>query len=319
MRGGPRAGVALALVILMTLALAALAHAALVMTRTEGWVARSEGRRVEREYAAVAGVAWVAALDTLPSSGVQGTPYAPVRVHRLSPEVALLEAEDAWASGEGRGRLLWAPHPVERLRDRVAVLQLGGHLLAAPDAWVGPPAEPEGPCPQGAPLLPPWTRVVRPSHPGLGPAPLERLLERLSPLPGAVLDPGPLPDSTAPCPPGRGWGDPARPGGGCLGVWGEGGSPGSLRLEGWAQGVLVVQGDLVLAPQGRFRGWLWVGGDLQLEPGSVFSGVADVGGHLRVAGGARVEADACAGARALAAAPGLVRPWTLGPPAWPAF
>jgi hypothetical protein len=94
---------------------------------------------------------------------------------------------------------------------------------------------------------------------------------------------------------------------------------GSARVEGIGSTALVVTGDLVIASGAGLTGWLWVGGDLTLQGGARVTGLADVGGNVRLEGDAVLDVDRCAAAAVLATAPDLLRPWGVGPLAWPAF
>ncbi|MDT8342693.1 MAG: hypothetical protein RQ751_14375, partial [Longimicrobiales bacterium] len=109
MRAEPaRRGVALGAVVLVTLALVVMAHAALLLARTESWIVRAEGRRVESGYRAGAALQGATeALDSLPATGWIPGPEGAVEARRLSPETALLRAPlPGLPSREGRARLL---------------------------------------------------------------------------------------------------------------------------------------------------------------------------------------------------------------------
>lgn len=291
---GSRRGVALAVVVLLTAALAVLAHAAFVLARTEGLVARGEARRMEAAYRAAAALAWLERrADTLPPTGLHVTPRGSVDVVRLTAEVSLLRAPlEGLPSGESRARILFSPDVGVRVI-RPSALILGGGIIRqsrarvepAPDSSVCPP----GVGPPGPMAVWGWSVPDSP-HPALGPIDLERLLVRLPALP-----------------PGR-----AR-----LDGFTVGGGTGSLTLEAEGSGLIAVRGDLVVGRGAVLTGWVWVGGDLRVEEGATFAGMADVGGRLHVADGARVIGDPCAAARALVAAPVLRRPWGVGPWAWP--
>lgn len=101
------------------------------------------------------------------------------------------------------------------------------------------------------------------------------------------------------------WGDPADPAAPCGGYLPLIFAPADLALSGAGQGVLVVQGDLVLAPGAAFHGAVLVTGRMTVGAGAVVSGAVRAG-EASVAGAVRF--DACALGRALGSAPGLDRP-----------
>lgn len=292
---GGRRGIALAAVLLITVALSVMAHAALLLSRTEVLITRSEVRRLEGTYQATASIAAVEAdLDSLPWTGPLPAPWGSVEALRLGAELVLLRVPiPGIASGEGRARVLWAPHPPTRLRRRTAAVVVGGAVVRALGAVLAP-SDPGAPCPEGTAPPPGLLTWARPSsgdlHPALGPVTMGELLIRLPPA-----FPGTLPlDSVL-----------AR------------GVPGSLAVTGTGRGVLVVEGDLVLGEGAALEGWVWVGGDLVIQGGATFTGMADVGGDLLVEAGAEVRADACVAAGALVGTGALRRPWGIGPLAWP--
>lgn len=101
------------------------------------------------------------------------------------------------------------------------------------------------------------------------------------------------------------WGDPADPAAPCGGYFPLIFAPADLALSGAGQGVLVVQGDLALAPGAAFHGAVLVTGRITVAAGAVVTGAVRAG-RASVAGAVRF--DACALGRALASAPGLDRP-----------
>lgn len=82
-------------------------------------------------------------------------------------------------------------------------------------------------------------------------------------------------------------------------------SPGRLTVSGAGRGVLVVDGDLELAPGAAFAGAILATGRLTLAPGASVTGAVRAR-EASIAGAIRF--DACALARAFAEAPGLNRP-----------
>ena len=317
------AGIALAVALLFGLALVLLAHGTLILARTERWTAAREGARLEAEGRARAAVLSLvaASADSLPSPGVHTTAHGSVEVQGQGPELRTLlslpTSGPGQASSVAWGAVLAAPRPPTRVLGREAAFRVGGVPFASGSSVsVGAPADPCPPeaamgIPGGVGPLPPGDTL-----PGLGPLTLAELAARLPDLEGGVLHI--VPDGGPGCGETGSFGDPLRPGS-CPGSWGATARTGSLRVEGTGQGVLVVTGDLVLAPGAMFRGWVWVGGALRLEGDARLVGLADVGGDLAVSPGAAVSADGCAAAVALAAAPALTRPILVGPPAWPVF
>lgn len=320
---------ALAVVVLACLLLTLAAHALLLMARTEALITRLDARRLEAGHRARARLHGAAArLDSLPppTSPSVDPERGGLRIRRPSAEVAVLEA------GPGRSRagsagahvlLLYAPDPATRAARRTAGLR-ASRIRRAPGVTIeaeraictasltAPALLPGGPPPDPVPGGPPF--------PGIGGLDLARLLDRLPVVPTGRLEADPVVDGPGDCVPGPGnWGDPLRPGGGCVSRYRSGAAAGNVAFSGSGQGLLVVDGDLTLERDSHFRGWLVVAGTLRLEAGARLRGVADGGLEIVLEPGAEVHPDRCAGAEALDAAPGLRRPWRIGPPGWPVF
>lgn len=296
---GRQRGIALPAVLLVTLALAVMAHAAVVVAGTESAVARMDAGRVTRDRQAAAALAALElAAEELPPAGVTWQASVRVAISRLSPETALMVARGAGPPGTvlgaGRARILWAPDPGTRLAGRTAGLQVAGGVAVAAGAVVGPSPDP-APCPAGSgpPVPGPVWALPNPGgvHPGLGPVPIQELIDRLGPRP-----PGELALDSAM----------------------EAGVRGDLRIRGAGSGVLAVAGTLTLEPGTRMEGWLWVEGDLVIRGDARLEGIADVGGVIQVETGGTVQSDPCLAAGLLAGAAALRRPWGVGPLAWPA-
>lgn len=101
---GREEGLALGLVVVVTTALALMAHAALVLARTGRWLVEVEANRVEALSAAEAALNRVSSvLDSLPGTGLRPTEFGVVRVTRPGPELALLTTSPT-GSGEEIGR-----------------------------------------------------------------------------------------------------------------------------------------------------------------------------------------------------------------------
>ena len=86
---------------------------------------------------------------------------------------------------------------------------------------------------------------------------------------------------------------------------------GAVRLIEAGAGVLVVDGDLVLAGGASWTGLLLVAGDLTVADGSRVTGLLRAGGTLTVAAGAAVNGSACAALEAFNRATSLFRPRPL--------
>ena len=108
-------------------------------------------------------------------------------------------------------------------------------------------------------------------------------------------------------------GDPARPGSPCGDELPLIFAPAGLTVSGTGQGVLIVLGDLDLAPGAAFTGAIFVTGRLDLGAGATATGAIRAR-EASVAGTVRFSA--CALARALARAPGLARPLRPAARAW---
>lgn len=290
-----RQGIALTAVVLITVALVVLAHAALLLSHAESMVARADARRVEGGYQAAANLAAAErTLDSLPGSGPLAVDEGAVEAVRLSGELVLLRATvSGVSSGETRARLLYAPDPAIRTARRRAGIVAGVGVQRAPGAFLGPAADRA--CSPEGPTLPGLTVLERAEtgalHPALGPISLPELTARLPDrMPGTLAV-----DSTL-----------------VAAIRGNGRAVGEGRV------VLAVEGDLVLGSGAILSGWVWVGGELVLQEGARFSGMADVGSILRMEEATEFHVDACAGLHALRAAPDLLRPWGVGPLAWPA-
>lgn len=294
--GSGRAGIALPVVLLVTLALAVMAHAVLVVAGTESAVARTDAARVVRERREAAALAALEyASDSLPPAGRATWTSVGVAILRLSGETALLVSRDGGSAGApGRARILWAPDPSGRLRDRAAWVQTDGGVVAASGAVVRRSTDP-APCPNGVvppPSVPVWGRPIhRGPHPGLGPVPITALVHRLSARPPGRVN---LDEEMAAA------------------------VQGDVQAEGAGRGVLAVGGTLTLQSGSHLDGWVWVSGDLVVEADARFHGVADVGGTVRVGSGGVVQADPCLAAEILGGTGALRRPWGIGPLAWPA-
>lgn len=95
----------------------------------------------------------------------------------------------------------------------------------------------------------------------------------------------------------------------CDGCWlGLVHSRGDLLLTGRHSGVLAVDGNLRLAPGGRWTGLVLVARDMALEDHSAVVGLVRAGGSVALAEGSMIDGSFCAAYHALGAAASLVRP-----------
>ena len=83
---------------------------------------------------------------------------------------------------------------------------------------------------------------------------------------------------------------------------------GYLRLVTSGAGLLVVDGDLVLASGSSWTGLVLVSGNVAFDPGSGLVGLVRGGGVVTLAGGSIVDGSACAALEALEATTSLARP-----------
>jgi hypothetical protein len=97
------------------------------------------------------------------------------------------------------------------------------------------------------------------------------------------------------------WGDPDRPWSACGSFMALRGSWGGLAMSGTGQGLLLVDGDVVLAAGTRFYGLVVATGALLIEDGASLTGMAIARGGASVATSGRVRGSACWAARAVAA------------------
>ena len=96
---------------------------------------------------------------------------------------------------------------------------------------------------------------------------------------------------------------------GCPGCWsGLVFGAGDIRMTGPGAGVLVVDGDLVLANGSSWTGLVIVSGNITFEPASTVLGLVRGGGVVTLGGNSAVDGSACAALQALNAASALARP-----------
>lgn len=345
------AGAALVAVVLLMVAMLGVAHGLLLTARFELLVTRSGARqlgaRVAAEVAADLAVARGAGLgrDSV-TPWASGAPTA-LRVgdvqtialfRRLGPESWLLEVEARHDRGprSTTARLIWLLDPLERVAELQGVVGVGLGSPILVDGVIEGGAMAGATRPLTAASCAPWsdrlaTLFAAPVPewyslpqgavpPRLGELRFGSLLAMAENLSDSIVSPSPVERfrrCIADDP--RNWGNPDRPGGPCGSYLPVLGRAGNLRIEaGVAQGVLVVDGDLTLAPGARYYGMVLVSGMLRLEGGAVLAGTAQAAGGVTVEVGGRIEGSACWAVRALAANQvrlgiALVRPEPVGP------
>lgn len=102
------------------------------------------------------------------------------------------------------------------------------------------------------------------------------------------------------------------PAAGCPGCWsGLVYSYGDNAVMRQGAGVLVVDGDLTLAPGSSWTGLLLVAGDLTVRDTARIQGLVRAGGSVTLEPGSVVDGSACSAFRALQAASSLARPIPL--------
>lgn len=147
--------------------------------------------------------------------------------------------------------------------------------------------------------------------PGLGPLSWGRLASLADRVEGGSVRIGPVLDGVA-CATGAAgnWGDPTHPAAPCADHFPLVVAPGDLQLLGGAgQGVLVVEGDLVVSGDTRFDGAVLAAGDVILRDSATVHGAVRSAGTITLDDEAEVDYSACALARVLLEAPALDRPF----------
>jgi hypothetical protein len=334
-----RRGAALVTVVLIALALFALGHGMLTLSLGELAASHSAARYVGARAGADAArarllteseVAW---LDSVAVGAERA--FAPETLGRTESVglVRRLTRESWWVEGVGRhgvaeariASLAWALDPLERVLDLEAIVTIGA----------GAPVEVRGALDASAPTMldppltaadcAPWSTALEVRHssdpfaalgllpvadslPHLGLLDFSALLGDASVTVSGVGTPAPF-ESFGACVRSEpwNWGDPARPWGACGDFLPLRGSRGPIEMSaGAGQGVLVVDGDVVLSGGARFHGLVVASGALRLEDDAAFEGMALAAGGVYVASGAAVRGSACAAARALAAQRGTL-------------
>lgn len=327
-------GAALVFVLLLMLALAALAQASLAASLGELVASRAVVRHMEARAAAEGVVAsflrrtpppWMDSLptgaaraaDTLALGGAAGIGT----VRRLGVEAWLVEGTGrVGARATARhGLLAWSMDPLARVRaiggaltaGATAPLALAGVVDATDPARVDPPLDSLD-CASwlseltahyaAAPLAPAATVVDTTGGPRLGLVEFRELLAASQVTLAGAGTPAPQ-DWLGVCRIDQPWvwGDPDQPGAPCGPHLPLRAALGDLTVTGGVgQGILVVEGDLVLTAGARYYGLVLTRGALRVEGGAVLEGLAVAHGGAVVSVDSRVVASACRVVRALA-------------------
>jgi hypothetical protein len=346
---GDRRGVVLVVCVLLFLALALLAHGALLMAGEELAVSRAGADLLRARAAADAGIADVLGGDgpvppdtlgrgrrwPLAAGTVGGIRYR-VAVRRLSREIWLVESEGAvrpgaWSAREAR--LTWSMDPAARIGTIRGVVEVGpgAPVTGLSSVHVEPTlayyALPD-PLTCAA-----WNRVrdsldVVPAllpvaamdtagggEPSLGMLDVRDLLAAAEWSVSGFGTPAPVVGASgcltdAPW----NWGDPEDPLGACHALTVVVGSPGSLGVDGGAgQGVLVTGGDLTFTGGARFYGVVLVGGKLTVASGSRLVGLVRAVGGVAVAPDSEIDGSGCWGFQVLSRVRPLLAPLRMVP------
>jgi hypothetical protein len=326
---GDRRGVVLVVCVLLFLALALLAHGALLMAREELAVSRADADLLRARAAADAGIVDVLSSDSLVppaalarrgiwslATGTVGAARYRVGVRRLSREIWLVESDgavrpNAWSAREAR--LAWSMDPAARTGAMQGVVGVGpgAPVAGLSNVQVEPPLA-FGSLPDplkcaawnrvrdslGVAPVPPRLTVIDTTgggEPSLGMLGVEDLLAVASRSVSGSGTPGPATDlgGCLEAEPWN-WGDPEDPLGACHALTVVIGSAGSLGVDGGVgQGVLVAGGDLTLTGGSRFYGVALVRGRLTVDSGSRLVGLARAVGGVTVAPDSEVDGSGC--------------------------
>jgi hypothetical protein len=344
------------LVLLLLLALAALAHAAFLVSLEEEAASSASRAVVQARVMAEGGARRAireARFDTLPYMGTGVLVLAEgrgrsgsfrVELRRLGPELYRVDGTGRAAplhgaperAEERASRVVWSMSPVERLRSLHAVLSHGGGAYVAPGALdLTGLTETDGfDSPVGCRDLTSsldsivtgevFTDVASAQPASEGPLPElgllghDTLLARIPARAAAVVTPAPVAQDGL-CVVGApsNWGTPTDVLNPCAGHRPALASEGDVTLAGGeGQGMLLVAGDLRLTEGARYSGLVLVGGSLTLESGTLLEGTASVRGEVRAEAGSRVAGNLCAALLGLQAAPALRRPVNLPESGW---
>lgn len=323
--------------VLLLLALALLAHGALLMARADLAVSRAGAGLLRARAAADAGLVEMLTgkspvppdslrrgdTQLLASATLAGARYR-AGVRRLSREVWLVESEGAARPGvwvEREAWPAWSMDAAARTGAFQGVVEVGPGAGVMGQSQVRPRASVQDSRPDAADCAAwdrardsvGWARVLPPvavvdsagaGDPSLGLLGVDDLLQAAD---RKVAGSG----TPAPAVGGAGclaavawnWGDPDNPLGPCHALLGVIGAAGPVQMTGGAgQGILVTSGDLILTAGARFYGVVLVGGVLTVSGGSRLVGLARAVRGLAVAEGSRVDGSACWAFEALSGA-----------------
>lgn len=324
-----RRGVVLVVCVLLFLALALLAHGALLMARAELAVSRAGADLLRARAAADAGIVDVldsggpVPPDTLGrggrwsvTAGMVGDARYRVDVRRLSREIWLVEAAGAVRPGVWSARealVTWSMDPAVRTGAIRGVVEVGpaapvtglSGIQVEPTRASYSPPDPLA-CAAwnrvrdslGVPLvLPPVATVdtAGGGEPSFGMLRVGDLLAAADRSVSGSGTPGPAIGAGG-CLTAEpwNWGDPEDPLGACHALTVVIGSPGSLGVDGGVgQGVLVTGGDLTFTGGARFYGLALVGGRLTVGSGSRLVGLVRSVGGVTVTPDSEIDASGC--------------------------
>lgn len=313
---GARRGAVLVIIVLVTLAMLGLAHGLLVSAESAYTASRARARVLGLDALATGAIeaairrGHVPWMDTVPIAAARdSTEQTPGGLmttttwRHLDREGWLLEASATGDGGPSVGsrRLVWIYDPAHRIAALPGVVSTAeGAPVTALGAIVADTALPLG--------------IV--GAPALGLLDLERLLAAGDSV-GPVGAPRPS-ESGGVCDATDhwNWGDPARPYRPCGSYFAVVASPTSLTLEGGqGQGLLVVDGDLLLRGGAALFGLVIASGRVDVVEGSRIEGRMIAYGGIAVESGSTVVGSAVWAELALVSARGRLGPAVLLHPA----
>jgi hypothetical protein len=304
-------GMALVVVVLVMLAVTALAHGLLTLSRFEYQAARAGEDHLASRLAAEAGVRLVL-LEEFGSVGASTPPWkraislaGSVGGADYSAQLVRLSRELWLAEGTGSrggivplksGLIAWRLDPVARVVSTAAAIihEVGDEWSAALDSLLS------------ASTVATTRAVAVGANTLLGPMSLDSLMARVPHRVSGWGTPGPV-VLNGNCQTGIpwNWGDPRGTAGPCSGHMVSLASDGDLVLEGGVgQGLVIVRGDLVLTDT-QFFGVLIVEGSVTISGGGRIEGVVRATDGVTIGANAAVLGSDCWAAAALAS--GAVR------------
>lgn len=328
-------GSVLVVVVLLSLGMYVLAHGLLVSAQATLTTARYGARLAER--IAVADGALAHLVRQGPPSGSALAPVGEARSlldsagsvpvegtwRRVDRETWLVRGRTSTPAGtmvQSGSRLVWWPDPVVRVRALPATVSVGPAAGTAAGGTIRNATIADERAEASAALTdacePIWTQwsagevaaaptpaeVGTIAAPALGVFDAARLMRGATAVPSDTGTPGPRTFGGA-CATGDpwNWGDPEHPAAVCADHWALVASRTSLYVDGGVgQGMLLVDGDLVLRSDARFEGLVVVTGAVRLVDRAVLTGFVIAGSGLDTSGDAVVVRSVCRAARALA-------------------